>query len=258
VNIRDKHRNTLLHIACAFGRLKSAQTLLKMCPALLDHLDDKGHSALDVAIKHGQLELVKWLLSRTNRLVSDTTIYQQLQQKQEQLANGGGGSRSSSRQQRLAIARECSRRSCLHLAAKHGENEILKYVLSEMHRKRLPLDVQDLNGNTAAHLAAKYNNLDCLQVRQKIKYFSIFSSQSMFFKNKTQSLVEFNSDVTIVNKNGHTPCFVAEFYGNQECVHYLMIVETCINLSLKVVKTSRRLRESRTNNEILKAQMDEV
>ena len=64
--------------------------------------------------------------------------------------------------------------------------------------------------------------------------------------------------MTVVNKNGHTPCFVAEFFGNEECVHYLMIVETCINLSIKVVKLSRRLRETKSNNEILKAQMDEA
>jgi hypothetical protein len=123
----------------------------------------------------------------------------------------------------------------LHLAAKHGECEILKFILNEMYKQQLSLDVQDANGNTAAHLAAKYNHLDCLQ-----------------------TLVEFNCDITIMNKYGHTPCFVAEFYGNQECVHYLMIVETCINLSIKVVKIGRRLRETKTNNEALKAQMEEV
>jgi hypothetical protein len=37
-----------------------------------------------------------------------------------------------------------------------------------------------------------------------------------------------------------------------------MIVETCINLSIKVVKLGRKLRETRNNNEILKAQMDEA
>lgn len=37
-----------------------------------------------------------------------------------------------------------------------------------------------------------------------------------------------------------------------------MIVETCINLSIKVVKLSRKLRETKANNDILKAQMDEV
>jgi chromosome segregation ATPase len=51
---------------------------------------------------------------------------------------------------------------------------------------------------------------------------------------------------------------MAEYHGNNECVHYLMIVETCINLSIKVVRLSRRLRETKSNNEILKAQMDEA
>jgi hypothetical protein len=61
-----------------------------------------------------------------------------------------------------------------------------------------------------------------------------------------------------VNKSGHTPCFIAEYYGQNEIVHYLMIVETCINLSIKVVRMGRKLRETKTNNEILKAQMDEA
>jgi hypothetical protein len=37
-----------------------------------------------------------------------------------------------------------------------------------------------------------------------------------------------------------------------------MIVETCINLSIKVVKIGRKLRETKSSNEVLKAQMDEV
>jgi ankyrin repeat protein len=126
-------------------------------------------------------------------------------------------------------------RTLIHIAAKHGENEILRYLLSEMHRKQLPLDLQDSNGNTAAHLAAKYNNLDCLQ-----------------------TLVEFNCNITIANKNGHSVSFVAEFYGNYDCVHYLMIVETCINLSIKLVRTSKKLGEYRRANEMLKCQMDEA
>jgi ankyrin repeat protein len=52
----------------------------------------------------------------------------------------------------------------LHTSAKHGENEILRFILAEMYKQQLSLDTQDSNGNTAAHLAAKYNNLDCLQV----------------------------------------------------------------------------------------------
>lgn len=128
-----------------------------------------------------------------------------------------------------------AQRSCIHIAAKHGENEILQYLLGEMFKQQLPVDVQDTNGNSAAHLAAKYNHLNCLQ-----------------------TLVEFNCDVTLLNKSGHTPCFVAEFFGNEECVHYLMIVETCISLSVKVVKVSRKLRETKVNNEILKAQMEEA
>lgn len=55
-------------------------------------------------------------------------------------------------------------RSYIHFAAKHGENEILRTILTEMYKLNLSVDIKDSNGNTAAHLAAKYNHLDCLQV----------------------------------------------------------------------------------------------
>lgn len=139
--MKDKHKNTLMHIACGFGRLKSVQTLMKVCPKLIDQVDDKGHTPIDVAIKHGQLEVIKWLLAKTNRLVADSQI------------NSIYDNESTT-----------NKKSCLHFAAKHGENEILRYILNEMHKLQLSMDIQDLNGNTACHLAAKYGHLDCLQV----------------------------------------------------------------------------------------------
>lgn len=134
LSIKDKHRNTLMHIACGFGRLKSVQLLFKICPKLVDQIDDKGHNPIDVAIKHGQLEVIKWLFTRTNKLIDDYK------------------------------SDNYNRRTYLHFAAKHGENEILRFILTEMYKHQLSLDLQDSNGNTAAHLAAKYNHLDCLQV----------------------------------------------------------------------------------------------
>jgi ankyrin repeat protein len=85
------------------------------------------------------LQVVKWLLFKTNRLNQDF------------------GSEGNPIQ-------NANQRSCLHFAAKHGENEILRFILSEMHKRQLSIDIQDINGNTAAHLAAKYNHLNCLQV----------------------------------------------------------------------------------------------
>lgn len=40
-----------MHIACGFGRLKSVQALVKMCPSLIEQVDDKGHNPIDVSIK---------------------------------------------------------------------------------------------------------------------------------------------------------------------------------------------------------------
>lgn len=137
--IRDKHKNSLMHIACGFGRLKSVQTLMKLCPQLVELTDEKGHTPIDIAIKHGQIDVIRWFFTKTKMIQLDPEACFR--------------SKKSSNQ-----------RSYLHFAAKHGENEILRYILSEMYKRNLSVDVQDLNGNTAAHLAAKYNHLKCLQV----------------------------------------------------------------------------------------------
>jgi hypothetical protein len=50
-----------MHIACGFGRLRSVQTLMKLCPKLIDQLDDKNHDPIDVAIKV-RLDLVSFKL----------------------------------------------------------------------------------------------------------------------------------------------------------------------------------------------------
>jgi hypothetical protein len=51
INVRDKHKNNLMHIAAGFGRTKSVQIILKQCPTIVDQIDDKGHSPIDLAIK---------------------------------------------------------------------------------------------------------------------------------------------------------------------------------------------------------------
>ena len=134
LNFRDKHKNTLLHIACGFGRLKSIACLLQICQALINEKDDKGHNPIDVAIKvliflkeficfcilflffvqHGQEEVIKWLIDVNvmNNFESDS--------------NNG--------------------RSYLHFAAKHGENEILRIICHVMQRNQISLDIQDHSG----------------------------------------------------------------------------------------------------------------
>lgn len=130
---------------------------------------------------------------------------------------------------------DVKKRPLIHNAAKNGSNEVLRFLLFEMNKRQLCLDIKDSNGNTVAHLAAKYGHLDCLQ-----------------------TLVEYNCDITLLNKEGHTPCFVAELNSNTQCVNYLTIVETCINMSLELVKLNRMLRESKSENEALKIQMEET
>lgn len=127
------------------------------------------------------------------------------------------------------------KRPYIHNAAKNGSNQVLKILLLEINKRQLSFDLKDSQKNTAAHLAAKYGHLDCLQ-----------------------TLVEFNCDVTLPNQDGHTPCFVAELNSHFQCVNYLTIVETCIKMSLELVKLNRILRECKVDNEALKTQMEEI
>lgn len=134
INIRDKHKNTILHIACGFGRLKSIELILSINSNLLNEKDEKGHTAIDVAIKHGQFEVIEWLINKNILENFDS------------------------------IDTSNHRRSYLHFCCKYGDNRILRLICSKMSESQITLDQLDSYGNTAAHLAAKYNHLDCLQV----------------------------------------------------------------------------------------------
>lgn len=50
-DIRDKHRNNLLHISCALGRLNSVKILAKNFPKMAQQSNDKQQRPIDVAIK---------------------------------------------------------------------------------------------------------------------------------------------------------------------------------------------------------------
>ena len=152
-----------------------------------------------IFVKHDQIKVVEWLL------VNIDELYDQ------------------------------KKRPFIHNAAKNGSNQVLKSLLVEINKRQLSVDLKDSQKNTAAHLAAKYGHLDCLQ-----------------------TLVDFNCDVTLVNQEGHTPCFVAELYSNTLCVNYLTIVETCVKMSLELVKLNRCLRECKSDNTALKTQMEEI
>ncbi|CAF0837743.1 unnamed protein product [Brachionus calyciflorus] len=200
--IRDKHRNNLLHIACGLGRPNSVKTLVRYFPKLIEQLNDKQQKPIDVAIKHNQSKIVECFIHKMN-------IYEELF--------------------------DAKKRPLIHLAAKNGANEVLKMLLFEMNKRQLCLDIKDSHKNTAAHIAAKYGHLECLQ-----------------------TLVEYNCDITLLNQENHTPCLVAELNSHNECVNYLTIVETCINMSIELVKLKRLYRECKSDNEALKIQMEET
>uniref|UniRef100_A0ABM0M380 Synphilin-1-like n=1 Tax=Saccoglossus kowalevskii TaxID=10224 RepID=A0ABM0M380_SACKO len=188
-NIHDDRGNTILHIVCKFGHMDCLQWLVKntLCRELVLLDNDDVQTPAIVAVKHGKLECLQWLVLETG--------------VKKQLTN------------------EVNQPVLLHQAARFGQEQCLRWLLGYMQMQDLSIDVTDPHGNTAAHLAAKYGHLSCLQ-----------------------TLVEFNADITATNKKGHTACKVAANHHHDTSAQFLIVVESCITLAEQVTGFRKELR----------------
>lgn len=91
----------------------------------------------------------------------------------------------------------------------------------------LNADMRDSNGSTPAHLAASEGHLDCLQ-----------------------TLVEFNSDVTLKDREGCTPSDCAFKSGQTGCGRYLVVVETCVELSARLASCRKENEDLRNRLQV--------
>ena len=95
------------------------------------------------------------------------------------------------------------------------------------------LDIRDRDGVTPAHLAAREGHLLCLQ-----------------------SLVEYNSDVTARDKDGHTAADYAHKACQTGCSRYLVVVESCWLLAARVAKLHREVKMSKDENSELRERLE--
>ncbi|XP_056458932.1 synphilin-1 [Gadus chalcogrammus] len=131
----------------------------------------------------------------------------------------------------------CSRDhpSLIHYAARHGQEKVLLWLLQFMQEQAISLDEVDQQGNTAVHIAAQHGHLTCLQ-----------------------TLVEYGSNVTVLNLQGERPSQCAERQGHTTCARYLVVVETCMSLASQVVKLTKQLNEQASERLALQNQMQRI
>ncbi|NXH00501.1 SNCAP protein, partial [Loxia leucoptera] len=130
--IHDECDNNLLHVAASKGHAECLQHLTSLMGE--DCLNERNIEQLTpagLAIKNGQLECVRWMVSETEAIAE------------------------------LSCSKDHP--SLIHYAACYGQEKILLWLLQFMQEQGISLDEVDQDGNTAVHIAAQHGYLGCIQ-----------------------------------------------------------------------------------------------
>ncbi|KAK8781181.1 hypothetical protein V5799_017477 [Amblyomma americanum] len=131
-NLSDGQGNSLWHVCAARNHLRCFQWLCQGHPQHV--LADENHSNLTpvaTAVKHGNLEILQWLVSKSWAL--------------DQIDPSEGN------------------RTLLHLAAKYGQERTVSWLAEYMLSNQLNINRKDCDGNTAMHLAARYGHIPVIK-----------------------------------------------------------------------------------------------
>ncbi|XP_033019826.1 synphilin-1 isoform X2 [Lacerta agilis] len=130
--IHDENGNNLLHVAASQGHAECLQHLTSLMGE--DCLNERNSEQLTpagLAIKNGQLECVRWMVSETEAIAE------------------------------LSCSKDHP--SLIHYAACYGQEKILLWLLQFMQEQGISLDEVDQDGNSAVHVAAQHGYLGCIQ-----------------------------------------------------------------------------------------------
>ncbi|XP_077200513.1 synphilin-1 isoform X3 [Paroedura picta] len=130
--IHDENGNNLLHVAASQGHAECLQHLTSLMGE--DCLNERNSEQLTpagLAIKNGQLECVRWMVSETEAIAE------------------------------LSCSKDHP--SLIHYAGCYGQEKILLWLLQFMQEQGISLDEVDQEGNSAVHVAAQQGYLGCIQ-----------------------------------------------------------------------------------------------
>ncbi|XP_058533595.1 synphilin-1 isoform X2 [Ochotona princeps] len=130
--IHDENGNNLLHIAASQGHAECLQHLTSLMGE--DGLNERNAGKLTpagLAIKNGQLECVRWMVSETEAIAE------------------------------LSCSKDFP--SLIHYAGCYGQEKILLWLLQFMQEQGISLDEVDQDGNSAVHVASQHGFLGCIQ-----------------------------------------------------------------------------------------------
>lgn len=197
-NLSDAQGNSLWHVCAARNHLRCFQWLCQGHPQHV--LADENHSSLTpvgTAVKHGNLEIVQWLVSKSWAL--------------EQINPPEGN------------------RTLLHLAAKYGQERVVRWLAEYMQNNNLNINRKDNDGNTPVHLAAKHGHISVIK-----------------------TLVLLDADVTAQNEQGLRPHGVAVQSGQVACADHLLTTEVCLCLSSEQVLIEGNFQSLQVENAEMK------
>lgn len=152
IDIPTPSGRTLLHMATTRGCLELVHMLLNVCsPGLIDVITNQGTSALHMAVFHGHCKIVRLLIQRGSRMLNApdefgyhpihvATIRGHLKMVKEIISHLEDAS--------TILVK--GGRSCVHMAALHGYDDILRFLVDRFSLSIL--DQADDRGRTAMHM----------------------------------------------------------------------------------------------------------
>ncbi|CAF3306392.1 unnamed protein product [Rotaria sp. Silwood2] len=195
VHTQNMLQRTPLHEACVSGNGQLVSELLDS-GALIDQKDSQGMTPLHVAASHGTIKCIRVLcekgceINAQDNLGQTAAHYSAMHNHVDSLKYLVNVNHID-----LFISNNESKLP-IHYAAKHGSHNVLNFFF----QSNLTIYETDIHGNTIAHEASEYNQIDSIKL--------IWKMNQNLFKKK--------------NHFGRTPIHTAALFGSSKVLHYLL------------------------------------
>ena len=223
VNMKDGEGQTPLHIAIRYGQLRIVKQLLQ-ANTHHDLQDINGDTPLNIACKHGHLEIVKQLLQA---------------QADPNISNTDG-------------------KTPLYVASSGGHLQIVEQLIQAQVNPNIP----NVNGETPLYTACEYGELEVVQqliqaeadpnISNNDGITPLYIASSDGHLEIVETLLQAQADPNIPNIDGETPLYTASKYGELEVVQRLIQAQADPNVSNNDEKTPLYIASCKGLLEIVK------